>query len=336
MESSIVKITEKPMMRGTAIVSSITKRLLGADLKGAIAVINHEDLDETAAEGLLASQAVAVINASRTMSGTYPARGSLLLLSANIPIFEIDSRDFLHFQNGMNLEIFEDRIETGLSRVAYRPFDERQWLMMYRQAQLKLDKLLSDFIDNTLEYASREKKLILSRLPIPPLTTELAGRHTLIVARGCGYRQDLAAIHTYIKERSPVMIGVDGGADALIEEGFTPQMIIGDMDSVSDRALTCGAELVVHAYLDGQAPGLKRLRRLGLQAHVIPAVGTSEDVAMQLADQSKAELIITIGTRTHMIDFLEKGRKGMGSTLLTRLKLGAKLIDAKGVQTFYK
>jgi uncharacterized membrane-anchored protein len=143
-------------------------------------------------------------------------------------------------------------------------------------------------------------------------------------------------LRPYIREYRPVLIGVDGGADALLEAGLKPDLIVGDMDSVSDAALTSGAELVVHAYRDGRAPGLPRLEHLNLPAVVFPATGTSEDIAMLLADDKGAQLIVAVGTHYTLVEFLDKGRSGMASTFLTRLRVGSKLVDAKGVSRLYR
>src|SRR5262249_36493978 len=145
-----------------------------------------------------------------------------------------------------------------------------------------------------------------------------------------------AALRPYIREYRPVMIGVDGGADALLEAGYRPDLIVGDMDSVSDEALLGGAELVVHAYRDGRAPGLERLERLGLPAVVFPAAATSEDIAILLADDNGAALIVAVGAHTTLMEYLDKGRAGMASTFLTHLRVGGKLVDAKGVSRLYR
>ena len=129
---------------------------------------------------------------------------------------------------------------------------------------------------------------------------------------------------------------MDGGADALIEAGFRPDMIIGDMDSCSDDTLRCGAELVVHAYHDGRAPGMERIEALGLSAVVFPALGTSEDAAMLLADFKGARLLVAVGTHASLVEFLDKGRSGMASTFLVRLRVQHKLVDAKGLSRIYR
>ena len=187
-----------------------------------------------------------------------------------------------------------------------------------------------------MDYLRRERDLLLDGVGVPEIRTNLAGRHVLIVVRGYDYRQDLAVLKHYIREFRPILIGVDGGADALRENGYTPHLIVGDMDSVSDEVLRCGAEVVVHAYSDGFAPGLARVQALGVEAVVFPAAGTSEDVAMLLADEKDAALIVAVGTHATLVEFLDKGRAGMASTFLTRLRLGGKLVDAKGVSRLYR
>lgn len=315
-----------------------TKHLIPRLLPGEIAVLAHEDLDEMAAEGLLAARVKAIVNTKRCMTGRYPNKGPLLLLQSGIPLFETSEACLLDLtQDGDWLTILDealyvgDRYAVNVKRVT---MDEIVGQM--RHARRNTSKELHRFLDNTLMYAYREKEFFLGRLPVPNLRTRIKGKHVLVVVRGSTHLADLQAISHYIKEQKPVLVGVDGGADALLQIGVRPDMIVGDMDSVSDKALQSGAELIVHAYLDGRAPGLDRIERLGLSPHVYPAPGTSEDIAMLIADELGAELIVAVGTHTNMIDFLEKGRKGMASTLLTRLRVGPKLVDAKGVSQLYQ
>jgi uncharacterized membrane-anchored protein len=195
---------------------------------------------------------------------------------------------------------------------------------------------LEAFAANTMEYLRKERELLLDGVGVPDIRTPLEGRQVLIVVRGYHYKEDLATLRPYIREYRPVLIGVDGGADAILDAGYKPEMIVGDMDSVSDSALTCGAEVVVHAYRDGRAPGQERVRNLGVEPVIFPATGTSEDVAMLLADDKGASLIVAVGTHATLVEFLDKGRSGMASTFLTRLRVGGKLVDAKGVSRLYR
>ena len=203
-------------------------------------------------------------------------------------------------------------------------------------ARAGLSDQLEAFAQNTMDYLRKERELLFDGVGVPDITTDLDGRHALIVVRGYHYKDDLQTLRHYIREYRPVLIGVDGGADALIEARHKPDLIVGDMDSVSDDALRCGAEIVVHAYRDGRAPGLERVRALGVEPVVFPATGTSEDVAMLLADDKGATLIVAVGTHVTLVEFLDKGRHGMASTFLTRLRVGGKLVDAKGVSRLYR
>ena len=171
----------------------------------------------------------------------------------------------------------------------------------------------------------------------PTSAPRSTGGTSLIVVRGYHYREDLATLRPYIREYRPVLIGVDGGADALLEAGYRPDLIVGDMDSVSDDALTLRrrdrrARLPRRP---GARPGAGR-SELGSEAVVFPATGTSEDVAMLLADDKGAALIVAVGTHATLVEFLDKGRAGMASTFLTRLRVGSKLVDAKGVSRLYR
>ncbi|QRG69817.1 hypothetical protein JNE38_12220 [Brevibacillus choshinensis] len=310
-----------------------------------IALIDHPDVDEMAARSLQDAGVSVVINLSPYMTGKYPAEGARKLLQDGIKLFEVPLRLYdvtlIEQLDGCQARIEDDQliIHAGQGECQSIPLEavteehiQAKWL----EANRSLDETLSRFIDNTLQYAGREKDLFLKPLCRLPLRTRMDDRHVVVVVRGKHYREDLQTLHAYIREYRPVLIGVDGGADALMQAGYIPDLIVGDMDSVSDKALLCGAEIVVHAFADGRAPGQCRVQELGVPYHLLPAPGTSEDVAMLLAYEEQAELIVTIGTHTNMIDFLEKGRKGMASTLIVRTKIGTKLIDAKGVNQLYQ
>ncbi|HEX2023516.1 MAG TPA: putative cytokinetic ring protein SteA [Acidimicrobiales bacterium] len=315
-----------------------TKTLLTRVLPGEVAVIDHEDLDRLAAEGLIKARVGAVVNASRSISGRYPNVGPLLLAAAGIPLVdEVGAHIMTDVHEGQVLRIEGDTVWAGSSEVGSGTRHTLESL----EAQLEASKRavsdeLGRFAENTLSYLKREHHLLTDAPLLPELATDLAGRHVLVVVRGADYLDDLAALRAYIREVRPVLIAVDGGADALLDAGHRPDVIIGDFDSVSDAALRCGAELVVHAYPGGDAPGAGRLDELRLPYSVFEAAGTSEDVAMLLAYEKRAELIVAVGTHASMVEFLDKGREGMASTFLVRLKVGPILVDAKGVNRLYQ
>jgi len=312
---------------------SLTKRLR----PGEIAVIDHLDLDRVSAEALVACSPAAVLNASRSTSGRYPNLGPDILVSAGIPLLDDLGPDVLTLVEGHQVRVHESSVYDGDRLVAEGVLqDETTVADAANAAREGLAVQLESFAANTMDYLRRERDLLLDGIGVPDIETVIEGRQVLIVVRGYHYKEDLIALRPYIKEYRPVLIGVDGGADAILEAGWKPDLIVGDMDSVSDRSLRCGAEVVVHAYRDGRAPGAERVAKLGVRHVVFPATGTSEDVAMLLADDKGAELIVAVGTHATLVEFLDKGRSGMASTFLTRLRVGGKLIDAKGVSRLYR
>jgi uncharacterized membrane-anchored protein len=315
-----------------------TKRLTQRLKPGDIAVIDHVDIDRVAGDALVAAQPAAVVNVAPSISGRYPNLGPEAIVKAGIPLLDaVGPELFETVREGQRLRIDGEclyRDDELVARGQRQDFESVAAAMAEARAGLSVQ--LEAFAANTMEYMKRERDLLLDGVGVPMVRTQLEGKHCLIVVRGYDYRADLEVLASYIREFRPVLIGVDGGADALVEAGYTPDMIIGDMDSVSDDVLRCGAEVVVHAYPDGRAPGLARVENLGVDAITFPAAATSEDIAMLLADERGARLIVAVGTHATLVEFLDKGRAGMASTFLTRLRVGAKLVDAKGVSRLYR
>jgi uncharacterized membrane-anchored protein len=319
-------------------VDARTKNLLRRVQSGEIAVIDHEDLDRVAAEELVAKGVSAVVNAARSISGRYPNLGPLIVVEAGIPLVDSVGKLLMtKVREGDQLRVDGDRVYTGETLVAV---GIRQGITSVtaamESAQQRLAEQFESFAENTLDFMSRERDLLFGGLGLPELDHHISGRHVLVVVRGSSYRQDLGALRSYIREFRPVMIGVDGGADALLEEGYKPHIILGDMDSVSERALRSGAEIVLHAYPSGAAPGSDRLLSLGLRYGTFRVSGTSEDAAFILAHGKGADLIVAVGSHGTLREFLDKGRAGMASTFLARLRVGDILVDAKGVSRVYR
>jgi uncharacterized membrane-anchored protein len=328
------------VVAGVARVDRRTKRLVKRLQPGEIAVIDHEDLDRVAAETIVEAGAGAVVNAGASMSGRYPNVGPLLIAAAGIPLLDGVGADVMTaVQEGNLVTIDGEHLVVAGSKVAT---GTRQSLASledaYEEARRHLGSELERFAENTLEWLRKESHLLTDVPQVPDVGVEFKDRHALIVVRGLDYREDLAVLRQsgYLQEMKPVLIGVDGGADALLELGYTPDIIIGDFDSVSERALGCSATMVVHAYAGGKAPGAARLERLGLGYELFESAGTSEDIAMLLAHEKGAELIVAVGTHNSMVEFLDKGREGMASTILVRMRVGSTLVDAKGVSRLYR
>jgi uncharacterized membrane-anchored protein len=322
---------------GPAKLDRRTKHLVRRLSADDIAIIDHADLDRVSAEELLESGVRVVINVADSQTGRYPNPGPLLLVRGGVRLIDAPGAElFASVSEGELLTVRGAGLfRNGTRLVAGRELRADELSDALRDQRSRVTEALESFAENTMRYLREEGRLLSEGIGFPAMETRFRDRHALVVVRGPGHKRDLRIVRPYIRDFRPVLVAVDGGADALLESGYKPDVIVGDMDSVSDAALRSGAELVVQAYEDGRAPGADRLRGLGLDHHVVPAPATSEDVALLLAFEKGAELIVAVGSHLNLIEFLERNRSGMSSTFLTRLRVGEILIDAKGVSRLF-
>ncbi len=314
-----------------------TKHLVKRLRPGDVAVIDHVNIDRIAAEELIEAGVVAVLNASESSNGRYPNAGPLMLAREGIGLVDAPGAGLF--------ELLKDgdrvRVEGGVIRIADqevlrgRVLGVAELERQLEEQRERIDEALAEFAENTVAHVRQETDLLTGSVEFPSTKASFRDRHVLIVVRGDRHRRDLKALRAYIRDVRPLIVAVDGGADGVLEAGLKPDVILGDMDSAGDAALACGAELIVHAYPDGRAPGRERLLEAGLTHTVVPAAGTSEDVAMLMAYEKGATLIVSVGAHFNLIEFLDRKRGGMSSTFLTRLRIGERLVDAKGVSRLY-
>ncbi len=324
-------------IEGIARLGERTKHLVKRLRPGDIAVVDHVNIDRIAAEELIEAGVAAVLNASPSSNGKYPNAGPLMLTRAGIRLIDAPGAGLFNLLrdgervtiDGGTVRIADQEVLRG--RVLTEPELE---LALVEQRQ-RIDEALAEFAENTVAHVRQETDLLTGSIEFPPTRASFRDRHVLIVVRGERHRRDLKALRAYIRDMRPLIVAVDGGADGVLEAGMKPDVILGDMDSASDAALECGAELIVHAYPDGRAPGCARLIEADLPHTVVPAAGTSEDVAMLMAFEKGAALIVSVGAHFNLIEFLDRKRGGMSSTFLTRLRIGEQLVDAKGVSRLY-
>ena len=326
-------VVRGPVRRGRK-----TKLLVKRLRPGEIAVIDHRNLDRVSAEDLITVGAAAVLNCRPSSTGDYPNMGPLLLVEAGIPLVDLpDDGLFSAVRDGDALELRGGEVLSGGQVVATGEVQSPENVRAATERRRReIGGALQAFAQNTVEHMVEEQDLLSGKIELPRFDTDFRDRPALIVVRGVDHQADLQALRPYIRDVRPVLVGVDGGANAILEAGFKPDMIVGDMDSASEATLECGAELVVHAYPDGRAPGRELLERLGLPHKVVPAPGTSQDIAMLIAGEKGAQLIVSVGSQFNLVEFLDKNRRGASSTFLTRLRLGEKIVDAKGVSRLYR
>jgi len=323
---------------GPARLGRRTKLLVKTLRPGAVAVLDHRDLDRVSAEDLIAAGVLAVLNCSPSSTDAYPNMGPLLLVQAGIHLVDLpDDAIFDVVADGERISVHGGEVRRGGEVLAIGEVQEPDAVRAATDDRRReIGDALEAFAQNTIEHMLEERELLSGRIELPRFDTDFRDRPALIVVRGVDHQKDLRALRPYIRDMKPAILAVDGGANALLAEGFAPDMIVGDMDSATEQALRCGAELVVHAYPDGRAPGRDHLEALGLPYKLVPAPGTSQDVAMLIASEKGAELIVSVGSQFNLVEFLDKNRRGMASTFLTRLRLGEILVDAKGVSRLYR
>ena len=326
------------VLRGSARLGRRTKLLTKHLRSGDVAIIEHSHLDRISAEEIIAAGACAVLNCKPSVSDRYPNMGPLLLTQAGIALIDVpDDSLFSVLRDGEEVEVRGGEVRRGGKLlVRGRELSAAELRAQTTARSEAIGDALERFAFNPIEHMREERELRGGQLALPLFATDFRDHPALVVVRGAGYLDDLRALRPFIRDIHPVIVAVDGAADGVLEAGLRPHMIVGDMDSAADRALRCGAELVVHAYRDGRAPGRERLERLGVAHSVVPAPGTSQDVAMLIAAEKGASLIVSVGSQLNLVEFLDRDRAGASSTFLTRLRIGDILVDAKGVSRLHR
>lgn len=343
-------VDDLPGVRGSARVDRRIAALLPRLRPGDVAVIDHLDLDRANAQALVERGVVAVVNASPFISGRYPNLGPDLLCRSGVVMVDNVGQAVLGaLRDGTTVQVFQGAVLVDGAQVAHgTELGPEQVADLMVAARKGLSTQLQSLTHNTTEFLRREQELLLHGEGIPRIRTRLEGRAVVVVVRGYDYRQDLRQLRRFVREQSPVLIGVDAGADALLAAGHRPDILVvgeeglsagdsvrGQAASVSDQALRTSRETVLHADRAGHSSGVDRLARLGVSHTTITASGMSEDVALLLADVRGASLIVTVGTHATLDEFLDQQRSGLASTFLTRLRVGPKLVDAKSLPLLY-
>ena len=244
--------------------------------------------------------------------GALPEPGPAAARPGGVCLIDAPGADlFETVADGSRITVRGGNVYRGSVQVASgRVLTEAELAEALADQRTRVTEALAAFAENTMRYLRDEGRLLAEGIQFPQLDTRFRDRHALVVARGPGHKRDLRIVKPYVRDFQPVLVGVDGGADALIDAGYKPDVIVGDMDSVSDRGAPLGRR-------DRRAR-LRGRRRAGRAARAgagrpVPSrsgAGVSEDVAMLLAYEKGAELIVAVGTHFNLTEFLERNRRG--------------------------
>ena len=326
-----------PGITATARVGARTRILATRLRPGEIAVIDHVDLDRGAAEALVAARPAAVVNAARSISGRFPALGAQVVVRAGIPLLDAVGPDvFAVVADGATVRVdgavlhadgraIEGLLHTGETVAA-----------AMAAARAGLDVQLEAFTAAASELLRREHALLLDGSGTPPVLTPLAGRAVVVVAEGPTAAAELASLRGFVQDRRPVLVGVETGADVCLAAGLRPDLVVGAFDRVSDQALQCGAELVLHTRHAVRPSGEQRTERLVVAAVTFPYAGRSEDAALLLAAQGGADVVVLAGGAQGLLACLDAGRTAMASTFLARLQVGGRLVPARSAAALHR
>ena len=331
--------SSRPGIVGTVRTDRDINRLLQRLNPGDIAVIDILDLDRITADALVDARVSAVVNASPSISGRYPNLGPEVLVANGIILIDsIGPEVFKKVKDGSTVRVHNGGIYNGDRRlIAGTPRTDADVHDLMTEAKTGLVAHLEAFSGNTIEFIRSESPLLIDGIGIPDVDVDLRNRHVIVVSDGAGAVYDLKNLKPFIKEYQPVLIGVGGGADILRKAGYRPLIVVGDPLLMCNDVLKSGAQVVLPADADGHAAGLERIQDLGVGAVTFPAAGSAADLALLLADHHGASLIVTVGHTASIEEFFDRERQQSNpSTFLTRLKVGAKLVDSKAVATLYR
>lgn len=313
-------------------IAALTRRLR----RGDIAVIDVLDLDERTASQLAACRPSAVINAQESISGRYPNGGPTVLAEASIPLIDRAGADVMNIRDGSRIRIEGDSVYRGDAAIAtgVRLTDDALQTAL-TEAEQNMHVQLSAFTANAMDYVERDSALLLDGRGIPAVDVDLKGRHVLVVTGGMLYVNQLKDIRTYLRERKPVIIAVGDSADTALEHAYAAKIIIGNVESVSERAMRAASTVVVHDP-EGADAGMTRADALGVSRTTSDAGIASSDLAVLLAHAQGASVIVTVGMETKLIDYLQDSSDLNAGTFLTRLQAGGSLVDARTLAQVYR
>lgn len=327
-------------IQGRAFFYEKTKKIRRIHHPEDIVFITHQDIDEVAAQSLIDHGVKVMINEKSSMSGRFYHEGVKRLLEANVRVFDLCNTLSARVVHGKQVMIERHQLflreERLLPIAIVEEYDRLRLAQLEKKAREVWLENFIKFGENSIRHADKELSLLRYCWERWPEGRAFLNEEVLIVSRGNHYKEDLSFAFQLLPLKNITIVAVDGAADTCASLGYIPDYIVGDMDSVSNDLLQSGAKLIVHENERGEAPGMKRLERLGLTAMKKRWAGVSEDVAIIHSLKEGAKRLFIVGGQRGMEEYLAKGREGMGSSLLVRMIAGSRIIDLKGIHACFQ
>lgn len=328
-----------PGVHGPARIHRRTASLLGRLHVGDVAVLDHLDMDRDTAQALIDAGVVAVVNSGPMVSGRFPNLGPERLVEAGVLVVDNAGPEvFDRLRDGTDVRIDAGVLHAGDTLVATgREVSADLVRSEMGRARSGLSAQLESFTHNSTEFLRREQDLLLHGRGVPRTATDMAGRPVVVTVRSHGWQDELRGIKPFVREQRPVLVGVDHGADALVEAGHRPDVVVvsGADDLPSAAVLRKARDVVVLVERGAPRSATEQLERLGIRPLRFETTATAEDAALLLASAREASLIVGVGMHATLDEFLDRRRAGLASTFLTRLKVGPDLVDASAVPQLY-
>lgn len=324
-------------MRADRRTTQLLRRLRPGDL----AVIDHQDLDRTTATALVEAGVVAVVNAAPMSSGRFPNLGPEVLVEAGIPVVDgVGTAVFGQVDEGRPVRLWEGELYDGDTLLARgREVDGPVVAADREAARAGMAAQLDSFVHNSAAFLRREQDLLLHGTGLPALRVRLAGRPVAVVAPAPESEARLREIRRFVREQRPALVGVGTGADTLLAVGLRPDVVVVDGrrpdDLPSTKALRAAKDVVALVDQGGGRASIESLERRGVRPHRLETTATEEDAALVVAQAGGASVIVGVGMSATLEEFLDRRRPGLASTYLTRLKVGARLVDAGALPVLY-
>ncbi len=325
-----------PGFTGVARLARRGDAAAGSLRAGDIAVVDLVDLDRQQAEALVDRKVRAVINAAESSTGRYPNLGPQILADAGITLIDqVGQGVWSRLKSGDTVRVDGNRVFKGETLIAQGvTLDAAAVTASLGEADKSLSTRLESLMANATDHLHRESAMLLEGARVPRLGKRLRKRPVVVVSKTFNWQSDLRRLKRWIREHDAVLIGVADGADALLEAGYKPHVVLGTLDELSAKAFHSGAEVVVTATSTHGKGGAERFEKAKVDPVWFIATGSAADLAVVLADSNDAPVIVEVGAPPGLMEFLERGPADVASSFVTRLRAGPRLVDAKAAGHF--